>query len=34
LVDFQNDLRRLELSEIRNAVIASATVFRVEPLPA
>ena len=30
LVDFQNDPRRTDLSEIRNAVIASATVIRVE----
>jgi uncharacterized protein (DUF1330 family) len=30
LGDFQNDPRRTELSEIRNAVIASATVIRVE----
>lgn len=30
LSDFQNDPRRMELSEIRNAVIASTTVIRVE----
>ena len=30
LSDFQNDPRRTELSEIRNAVIASTTVIRVE----
>jgi uncharacterized protein (DUF1330 family) len=30
LVDFQNDPRRTDLSEIRNAVIASTTVIRVE----
>jgi uncharacterized protein (DUF1330 family) len=31
LVDFQNDRRRADLSAIRNAVIASTTVIRVEP---
>lgn len=31
LVDFQNDPRRTDLPEIRNAVIASTTVIRVEP---
>jgi hypothetical protein len=30
LSDFQNDPRRTELSEIRNAVIASTTVIRVQ----
>ena len=30
LEDFQNDPRRTELSEIRNTVIASTTVIRVE----
>jgi uncharacterized protein (DUF1330 family) len=30
LVDFQNDPRRTDLTEIRNAVIASTTVIRVE----
>ena len=30
LEDFQNDPRRTELSEIRNAVIASTTVVRVQ----
>jgi hypothetical protein len=28
--DFQTDPRRLDLTEIRNAVIASTTVIRVE----
>lgn len=31
LADFQNDPRRTDLSAIRNAVIASTTVIRVEP---
>ncbi len=31
LEHFQNDPRRAELSAIRRAVIASTTVFRVEP---
>ena len=31
LSDFQHDRRRTELSAIRNAVIASTTVIRVEP---
>lgn len=30
LDDFQQDPRRLELAEIRNAVVASTTVMRVE----
>jgi uncharacterized protein (DUF1330 family) len=30
LVDFQNDTRRTDLSETRNAVIASTSVIRVE----
>jgi hypothetical protein len=30
LVDFQNDPRRTDLTEIRTAVIASTTVIRVE----
>jgi uncharacterized protein (DUF1330 family) len=30
LDDFQKDPRRMELAEIRNAVIASTTVIRVE----
>lgn len=30
LVDFQNDPRRTDLTEIRNAVVASTTVIRVE----
>ena len=30
LVDFQNDPRRTDLTEIQNAVIASTTVIRVE----
>jgi uncharacterized protein (DUF1330 family) len=33
LVDFQNDPRRTDLTEIRNAVIASTTVIRVESTP-
>lgn len=32
LVDFQNDPRRTDLSEIRGAVIASTVVMRVEPI--
>lgn len=34
LDDFEQDPRRAELSEIRNAVIASTTVIRVEPAAA
>jgi uncharacterized protein (DUF1330 family) len=30
LIDFQNDSRRTDLSELRSAVIASTTVIRVE----
>jgi hypothetical protein len=30
LVDFQKDPRRTDLCEIRNAVLASTTVIRVE----